>query len=213
MTEEQNASTDKPISESPTPQSEQEATSSLSPQTAPKWRKWLYQIVPHLITSLVSVALALAIISFSHEPEPRIQPVVRPTPGPTLAVVPTIVIATRTPALPPDERVLSQELLDLQIRVDELWSALYIARAANQLADAENALRLNDITEFERTLVVVDASLALAYERSGDLNKGPISEFRSQISQIRDDIYIRPEGTDIKLKVLRQRMLSLVEEP
>lgn len=210
MTEEQNASTDKPINESPAPQSEQEATSSLSPQTAPKW---LFLLIPHLLTGLISVALTLAIVSFNRDPEPGIQPVVRPTPGPTTQIVPSVVVATRTPQLPPDERVLSQELLDLQIRVDELWSGLYIARAANQLADAESALRLNDTSEVERTLVVVDASLALAYERSGDLNKGPISEFRSQISQIRDDLYIRPEGIDLKLKVLRQRMLSLVEEP
>jgi hypothetical protein len=213
VTEEHNPSTDTPINETPAPQIEQEAAPSLSPQTAPIWRKWLVQLIPHLVTALISVALTLAIISFQPEPEPSIQPIVRPTSAPTQALAPTVVTVTRTPQLQPDERVLSQELLDLQIRVDELWSGVYIARAATQLVDAESALRLNDTSEVERILVVVDASLALAYERSGDLNKGPISEFRSQVSQIRDDLYIRPEGIDQKLKVLRQRMVSLVEEP
>lgn len=201
------------MSETPAPQIEQEAAPSPSLQTAPVWRAWLLQLVPHVITAACSVALTLGILAFTRDPEPTIIPPVRPTMAATAVPVASPITVTRTPQLQPDERVLSQELLDLQIRVDELWSGLYLARAANQLVDAENALRLNDTSEVERILVVVDASLALGYERSGDLNKGPISEFRSQISQIRDDLYIRPEGIDQKLKVLRQRMLSLVEEP
>lgn len=90
---------------------------------------------------------------------------------------------------------------------------MYIARAAGQIADAENALRSNDTTEVERVLVAVDTSLGLAYDRSDDRTKGPIGEFRSQVGQVRDDLYLRPENLDQRLRLLRQRMLSLVEEP
>lgn len=184
--------------------------------TAPsRWPKLLLAALPHLLTAALSIGLTLAIVRALPQPEPSIAPPVRPTAAPTTqapTTPPSAPTATR-PGPQPDERVLGQEIVDLQVRIDELWSGVYIARAAGQLADAEAALRTNDTAEVERVLVAVDASLALAYGRSGDLNKGPISEFRSQVGQARDDLYVRPEGLDQRLRQLRQRMLSLVEQP
>lgn len=138
----------------------------------------------------------------------------RPTSAPTAVVLPSPLPPSpvATP-LQPDERVLNQEIIDLRARLDEVWSGMYIARAAGQIADAEIALRGNDTSEVERVLVAVDSSLALAYDRSDDSTKGPIGEFRSQLGQMRDDLYVRPENLDQRLRSLRQRMMSLVEEP
>lgn len=217
MTEEQSPSPETPDLPSAAPAEETSEGTSLAPHETPtarrRWRAWLLAAIPHVLTALIAVTLTLAIQRMLPQPEPAIAPYVRPTLAPT-AVQPTNALLTPTVQQPqPDQRVIGQEIIDLTARIDELWTSVYIARAAGQLGDAENALRTNDTTEVERVLVAVDASLALAYERSSDLNKGPIGEFRSQISQIHDDLYVRPEGLDQKLRLLRQRMLSLVEEP
>src|SRR4051812_29834495 len=99
-------------------------------ESAPRWRRLLMAALPHVLTGIFAVALALAIQQALPRPGPTIVLPVRPTLAPT-APQPTGVAPT--PAVPqpqPDERVLSQEILDLQVRIDELWSAVYIARAA-----------------------------------------------------------------------------------
>ncbi|NJO06883.1 MAG: hypothetical protein HC876_15925 [Chloroflexaceae bacterium] len=100
----------------------------------------------------------------------------------------------------------------MRSELDRLWSAYYLARSATQVADAEDALRVNDLDEVERVLVTVGASLNLAYDHSAEQDKGPISEFRVQISNIREELRIRPEGMDDRLRRLRQSMLNLVDE-
>jgi hypothetical protein len=104
------------------------------------------------------------------------------------------------------------DLAALQREVNRLWSAYYLARAANQVADAEAALRVNDLHEVEQMLITVDASLARAYERSAEQEKGPINEFRIQVGQIHENLRMRPQGMDQQLRRLRQSMLSLVDE-
>lgn len=175
----------------------------------------LVRAFPHIVTACLAVGITLFIQMVLFNSGPAILPPQRPTAPPTSVAQP---IATTQPSPvvtppQPDERVLSQEIIDLRARLNEVWSGMYIARAAGQIADAEIALRSNDTTEVERVLVAVDTSLGLAYDRSDDRTKGPIGEFRSQVGQVRDDLYLRPENLDQRLRLLRQRMLSLVEEP
>lgn len=123
-----------------------------------------------------------------------------PTPNPDIA------------AMRDDIAALREDVALLQTELRSLWSAYYLARAANQIADAEAALRVNDLDEVEQVLATVGLSLDLAYEQSDEQDKGPISDFRMQVGAIREDVYIRPEDMDLRLRRLRQSMLSLVDE-
>lgn len=121
---------------------------------------------------------------------------------------PTPTTATAAPAVTPS----SPEVAALRNEINRLWSAYYLARAASQLADAEAALRINDLNEVELVLTTVSSSLERAYDRSPEQDKGPISEFRLQVGRIHADLRVRPEGLDQRLRRLRQSMLSLFDE-
>ncbi|EFO79175.1 hypothetical protein OSCT_3008 [Oscillochloris trichoides DG-6] len=133
-------------------------------------------------------------------------------PTPT-ALPPTPSIpATPLPApLPADERVLRLALLDLEAEDRHLWSAIYLLRTASQIDDALLALQSNDLDAARRALLNARRSLDQAYAISGEPEKGPIDTFRLQIGQIRNDLYLRPEGLDRRLRQVRQLMLSLVD--
>lgn len=123
-----------------------------------------------------------------------------------------------TPTLPPpvttlgDSSVVGLELLDLQAQDRQIWSALYLLRAAGQIDDAIVVLQTNDLAEADRLLLTAYRSLDQAYVASAERQKGPIDTFRLQLSQIRDDLYVRPERLDRRLRQLRQLILSLVDE-
>ena len=117
---------------------------------------------------------------------------------------------TATPL--PAEGVLRLNLLDLQAQDRQLWSALYLLRAVAQLDDALVALQANDLDEADGLLLTVYRSLDRAYAFSAEQEKGPIDAFRLQISQIRDDMHLRPEGTERRLRQIRRLVLSLVDE-
>jgi hypothetical protein len=55
-------------------------------------------------------------------------------------------------------------------------------------------------------------SLDRAYMIGPESIKGPIDSFRLRLSQIRDQLRLRPEGTDRDLRQLRRLILSLVDE-
>lgn len=112
-----------------------------------------------------------------------------------------------------DTEALYHELLLLRADVSRLWSAYHLARASSQLADAEAALRINDLNEVERVLVTVGISLDQAYERSLEQDKGPISAFRAEVGQMHEELRRRPDNIDLQLRRLRQSMLNLVDEP
>ena len=95
--------------------------------------------------------------------------------------------------------------------MERLWSAYYLARAANQIADAEAALQINNFDHVEQSVTAAAASVNRAYEYSAEQEKGPISEFRAQLSTLREEVRVRPEGMDQRLRSLRQRMLSLAD--
>ncbi len=99
----------------------------------------------------------------------------------------------------------------MQREMDRLWSAYYLARSANQIADAEAALMVNDLEQVEQGLTAAAALVNRAYEHSAEREKGPISEFRAQISMLHDEVRVRPEGMDQRLRRLRQSMLSFAD--
>jgi len=108
-------------------------------------------------------------------------------------------------------RVLRLEVLDLEAEDRRIWGALYLLRAASQIDDATTALQSNDLDEVNRILLNARRSLDRAYSASAEQEKGPIDTFRLQISQIRDDLHVRPEGLDRRLRQIRQLILSLVD--
>lgn len=199
------------------------------------WRKYLLSASPFVFTVVVSVALTLLVQAAL--PPSRSVPATQQAPSAGEQPAQTAAAATplptqraaRPPAPSPAPPVAGSpasagsgtasaegsertDLASLQREVNRLWSAYYLARAANQVADAEAALRVNDLHEVEQMLITVDASLARAYERSAEQEKGPINEFRIQVGQIHENLRVRPEGMDQQLRRLRQSMLSLVDE-
>lgn len=182
--------------------------------------------LPYIATAVAAVLLSLLLQALIW-PRPTLSPAVllpsatltstasaatsSPTARPTSAS-PTAPVASPAPTPAGDARVLRLELLDLEEQNRQLWSALYLLRAATQIDDAVAALQANDLAEADRTLLTAYRSLDRAYAFSAEQEKGPIDTFRLQLSAIRDDLGLRPEGADRRLRQLRQLMLSLVDE-
>lgn len=175
--------------------------------------------LPFVITAVAAVLISLGL-----------QALLWPSAAPPTAQINTITPAATSPApaasatsAPPpaspvptpregDVGVLRLDILDLEAENDRLWSAIYLLRAASQLDDAVAALLTNDLAEADRTIMTARRSLDRAYALSAEQDKGPIDSFRIQTSQIRDDLRVRPEGADRRLRQLRQLVLALVDE-
>lgn len=80
------------------------------------------------------------------------------------------------------------------------------------LDEAVQALQRNDMSEADRALMTARRALDRAYQLSVEPQKGPIDSIRLQISQIRDDLGVRPEGADRRLWQVRRLILALVDE-
>lgn len=168
-------------------------------------------LIPFALTALASVLLSLLVHNWFFVPNVATLAPLPPTatPAPTLTPTTPAPPPTFVPAAP-DERILSQQILDLQAADRRLWSAMSLLRAANQIDDAEKALQVNDFKEVERILITVKISLDRAYTYA-DVYTNPIDDFRAQVSRLRDDLRIRPENLDQRLRGLRQQILSLAE--
>jgi hypothetical protein len=124
------------------------------------------------------------------------------------------------PALPPTSAALPEgsadvlrlEVADLRAENSHIWSVIYLLRTVVQLDDAAAALRINDLNEVERLLSTARISLDEAYLYGTEQDKGPIDSFRSELSAIREDLRVRPEGVDQRITEVRRLVLSLVEE-
>ncbi|WP_245863178.1 hypothetical protein [Candidatus Viridilinea mediisalina] len=181
----------------------------------PSVRSRLVAVLPFAVTALVAVLLSLAIqwLLFAplslHAPMPT--PVALNTPLP--AATPPALTPAPAPAPLPDlpENLLRLAILDLEDQNRRLRSDLYLLRAVAQLDDALVALQANQLDEVDRSILMVYRSLDQAYAFSAEQDKGPLDTFRLQLSQIRDDLHLRPEGADRRLRQLRALMLSLVE--
>jgi hypothetical protein len=171
-------------------------------------------VLPHILTAVLAVAIGFALQAALLRPvEPAF---VAPTPAPptpTAAPAPTTATPAPTAAAPaPAPDIVRQELLDLRAEDDRLWAAVYLARAISQVSDAEAQMRANDLEHVAQSLVAVDGSLELAYERADESIKSPIEQLRQRTSGIHDDLYVRPEGMDSRLAELRQTILTLIGE-
>lgn len=171
--------------------------------------------VPFIITALLAIALSLLLQRIVAAPVAPILLVATATatlqlPSPQPVNPTNLPSAVATPGSP--DRVLSLAILDLEARDRQLRSALHLLRAVAQLDDALVALQTNQLDEADRALLLVYRSLDRAYTFSTEQGKGPLDTFRLQVSQIRDDLRIRPEGIERRLRQLRGLMLSLVDE-
>jgi hypothetical protein len=173
--------------------------------------------LPYIATAVVAVLCSL-LIQGTRWPlaaggpattpqEPTVAATAPPSPTPQPR-------ATASPAsdLPADESILRLQVLDLEAADRRLWSAIYLLRAASQIDDSIVALQANDLDEVNRIMLNARRSLDRAYAFSAEQEKGPIDTFRLQISQARDDLRIRPEGLDRRLRQMRLLILSLVDE-
>jgi hypothetical protein len=172
--------------------------------------------LPFVVTAVVAVLLSLLLqwLLFppvtASLPPPDAAPTVN---TPVVAFTPPPQPPTPTPgAAEPGASLLRLAILDLEAQDRRLRSALYLLRAVAQLDDALVALQANQFAEADRALLLVYRSLDQAYAFSAEQDKGPIDTFRLQLSQIRDDLPLRPEGADRRLRQLRGLMLSLVDE-
>lgn len=174
--------------------------------------RWLLAALPHLLTALLAVAVSLAAQALLVRPaSPAFLPPTPAAAAPATAA-PTSPPGPPTAAAPPlAAGVARQELLDIRAEISQMWTAIYLARAISQAADAEAALRRNDLESVARSLVEVDDSLALAHERAADSSRNPIAQLRRDVGEMRGDLIPRPEGMDVRLARLRQLILTLIE--
>ncbi len=197
--------------------SEPAPDSSEQPAAQPnaRWKSRLGALFPFIITALASIGISLLAQAFIVFPTARVAPTAATvSPAAASSPTPTSEAAALTPTptptpLAPDERVLAQQILDLEAEVRVLWSSIYLIRAASQLSDAELALQINDLDEVERLLSTTRASLDRAYDYA-DVYKNPVDDLRSRVSKIRANLRVRPEGIDQQMRRLRQDVLSLV---
>jgi hypothetical protein len=190
---------------------------SISETTSPPADKkprlrWLRAALPHLLTLVAAVAATLALQTLLR-PTPEI---VAPPPVPTLA--PTIVPTPRpaSPTSPPLAAGISQqELADIRAEADRKQAQIYLLMSIVQMDDATSALRANDLSSVEQSLVAIDNTLNLAYlryERAGDSARDAVAQRRVEVGKLHDDLYLYPEGMDMRLDTLRQLTLALITE-
>ena len=187
--------------------------SGTSDEQSPSWRRWARAAWPHLLTAALAIAISLAAQALLVRPaEPTVIVPTSAPPAPTPIPEPTATAAPPGTAPAPAPEIVRQELIDLRAEDDRLWAAVYLAKAISQVSDAESQMRANDLGNVAQSLVAVDGSLELAYDRADESIKSPIAEMRRTAGTLHDDLYVRPEGMDTRLVVLRQTILALVGE-
>lgn len=173
---------------------------------------WWRTLIPYVLTAAVAIAGSLLIQATLLRPS--VPTITVPTAQPTLAASP-LPQATAAPAgtaaPAPAAEIVRQEIEDLRYGQSQLWTAIYLSRALSQVSDAEATLRDNDLASVDQTLIAIDDSLALAYERADTPVKDPIEQLRRRTDEIREDLFLRPEGMDRRLAELRGLILALIE--
>jgi len=190
-----------------------EPTSSVSVAQSARWRRYARFVIPHVLT----IAISLLLFSLLHRWFWAVPPPVTPliatvTPVPTIPPTPIPTPQPTPPSPPPSEGLLRLTILDLQAENAQLRTITHLLRAAITLDEALNALQRNDFAEADRALMMARRALDRAYNLSTEPQKGPIDAIRLQISQIRDDLGVRPEGADRRLWQVRRLILALVDE-
>lgn len=175
-----------------------------------RWQRRLIQgALPHVITALVTLGIAWLVV-----PRDRVVVLSSPTPTRELARVATVVVgATATPAPALVRDISRQELLDVKADTAALWSALYLTRGLAHLSDAEASLTNNDLAGTAQTLVLLDDALQRAGLTAASNVRDPIEQIRRDVVAVRQDLYMRPNGLDKRLRRVRQALLTLIGNP
>lgn len=174
------------------------------------WQRRLIKgALPHLITALITLGLAWLVV-----PRDRVVVLSSPTPTRVVVAAPTpIVGATVTPAPAVVRDMSRQELLDVKADTAALWSALYLSRGLAHLSDAEVLLLNNDLAGTAQTLVLLDDALQRAGLTAASNVRDPIEQIRRDVVAVRQDLYMRPNGLDKRLRRVRQALLTLIGNP
>lgn len=176
----------------------------------PRWqRRLLAGALPHVITALVTLGVAWLVV-------PRDRVVVLSSPTPTRVIsqdVTAVVGATVTPAPALVRDMSRQELLDVKADTAALWSAVYLSRALAHLSDAEGTLAHNDLNGTAQMLVLLDDTLQRASVTAASEVRDPIEQIRRDVVTVRQDLYMRPNGLDKRLRRVRQALLTLIGNP
>ncbi|WP_333691461.1 hypothetical protein [Chloroflexus sp.] len=174
--------------------------------------RYLRLIGPHLATVVVSVLIFVILDNWLQPaPPPATPQIATVTPVPTVLPSPLPSPIPVITVIPLDDGLVRLTLLDLQAENAQLRAAIHLLRAAITIDEAIQALQRNDFAEADRTLMAARRALDHAYQLSEEPQKAPIDAIRLQISQIRDDLGVRPEGADRRLWQVRRLILTLVE--
>jgi hypothetical protein len=176
-------------------------------------------VLPHAITAIVAIAVSLGTLALLSPQIPAVAPAPTAVP-PTPTAVPSPRPTTRpappqSTALPLSQGISQQELADIRAEGDRKQAQIYLLLAIVQIDDAEAALRSNELVSVGQSLVAIDNSLDLAYaryERAGDSARDAIAQRRIEVGKMHDDLYLYPEGMDVRLSTMRQLTLALITE-
>jgi hypothetical protein len=182
-------------------------------------RSWLRLVLPHAITAIVAIAVSLGTLALLSPQIPAVAPAPTAVP-PTPTAVPSPRPTTRpappqSTTLPLSQGISQQELADIRAEGDRKQAQIYLLLAIVQIDDAEAALRSNELVSVGQSLVAIDNSLDLAYaryERAGDSARDAIAQRRIEVGKMHDDLYLYPEGMDVRLSTMRQLTLALITE-
>lgn len=179
--------------------------------TQPTWQRRLVRgALPHLFTAVVTLLLAWFVV-------PRDRVVVLQSPSKA-----TPVNATRATALPAMTATLTsplvqdiarQEMLDVKADTAALWCAVYLTRALAHASDAEAALARNDMTGAAQMLLLMNDALQRAAVTATSAVRDPIEQMHRDVVTVRQDLYLRPNGLDVRITRLRQSLLTLIANP
>jgi hypothetical protein len=176
-------------------------------------------LLPHAITAIVAIAASLGALALLSPQIPAATPVPTVVPAPPTAVSsprPTVrPVPPQSTALPLSQGISQQELADIRAEGDRKQAQIYLLLAVVQIDDAEAALRSNELVSVGQSLVAIDNSLDLAYaryERAGDSARDAIAQRRIEVGKMHDDLYLYPEGMDVRLSTMRQLTLALITE-
>ncbi|MBK9712071.1 MAG: hypothetical protein IPO81_12230 [Kouleothrix sp.] len=171
--------------------------------------------LPHVITGAVAVAITIAAVALMRPATSPPAQVAAPTSAPPTPA-PTARPAAPAPSAPPlAEGITQQELADIRAEADRKQAQIYLLLAIVQIDDAQAALRVNELPSVDQSLVAIDNSLNLAYaryERAGDSARDAVAQRRMEVGKLHDDLYLYPEGMDLRLNTLRQLTLALITE-
>lgn len=166
---------------------------------------------------MIAIAAAVGIQLLLARPAPAV--IVPPaTMVPSIAPSaqqPAPTIAAQATAPPLAAGISEQELADVRAESDRKQAQIYLLMAIVQMDDAQAALRMNELASVDQSLVAIDNSLSLAYQRydsAADSARDAVAQRRIEVGKMHDDLYLYPEGMDQRLDTLRQLTLALITQ-